>query len=316
MTTGKLPGGTAAEPVFVLSAPRSFSSLVNAMIGQHPELYGVPELNLFQCETVAEFNSGRVGGAQHKSPFWATMRHGLLRLIAQTYTGEQTLESIRMAERWLRTREDLETTDIFHELHDRIAPLRIVEKSPGIIRRLDFMKRMYRAFPDAKFIHLVRNPISQAQSVLNAKGGVGVLMAMDSIDHTGDRAVLEPQILWHDTQVQILRFLDMLPDDQFVTIRGEEFLSNLDESLPSLCRWLGVSDDAEAVNEMRHPENSPFSTMGPANAPLGNDVNFLKRPALREGNVKVPGLSGPVPWRDDGTELHPEVISLARALGY
>ncbi len=316
MTTTTQPVPLLPDPVFVLAAPRSFSSLVNAMIGQHPELYGVPELNLFQCDSVAEFNSGLIGSSKRKSPFWATMRHGLLRLIAQIYAGEQSVDAIRMAERWLKTRETMDTSEVFVELRDRIAPLRIVEKSPGVIRRASFMTKMLRTFPNAKFIHLVRNPVSQCQSVLKAKGGVGVLMAMDSIDHTGDRAVLEPQILWHDTQVQILRFLDHLGDDQFITIRGEEFLGNLDESLPALCRWLGISDAPEAIEAMRHPEDSVFSCMGPVNAPLGNDVNFLNAPALRQGNVKVPKMDGPVPWRQDSEPLHPDVTALAQALGY
>jgi hypothetical protein len=175
---------------------------------------------------------------------------------------------------------------------------------------------MLVTFPQAKFIHLVRHPLPQGQSVLNAKGGSGLLMALNAIDHRGEVAALEPQIAWHDAQIRILRFLDGLPDDQFVTIRGEDFLNDLDGYLPALCRWLGISDAPEAIAEMRHPERSPFSAMGPANAPLGNDVNFLKSPALREGEVKVPPLDSPLPWRRDGDGLHPRVRGLAEALGY
>jgi hypothetical protein len=32
--------------MLILCPPRSFSSVVSAMIGQHPQLYGFPELNL------------------------------------------------------------------------------------------------------------------------------------------------------------------------------------------------------------------------------------------------------------------------------
>ena len=34
-------------PLFILGSPRSFTSLVCAMLGQNPDAYGVPELNLF-----------------------------------------------------------------------------------------------------------------------------------------------------------------------------------------------------------------------------------------------------------------------------
>lgn len=304
------------SPVFVLAAPRSFSSLVNAMIGQHPELYGVPELNLFQCETIEEFNTGIIGDARKKSPFWPPMRHGLLRTLAQLYMGEQSIQAVRSAERWLELREDWTTAEVFHELVEKVGPLRIVEKSPAVVRKQEFMERMLRTFPDAKFIHLVRNPLGQCQSALKARGGVGILMAVNSVDYTGEPVQLEPQILWHDVQIQILKFLDNLRDDQFITVRGEEFLSNLDESLPALCRWLNISDDPEAIAAMRRPQDSAYSCMGPANASLGNDVNFLRAPELREGNVKSPSLDGPLPWRKDGKEFHPQVKALAAELGY
>jgi len=42
------------DPVFVL-APRSFSSIVATMLGQHPQMYGVPELELFAAETMGEW---------------------------------------------------------------------------------------------------------------------------------------------------------------------------------------------------------------------------------------------------------------------
>ncbi|MBV1897644.1 MAG: sulfotransferase [Rhodobacteraceae bacterium] len=310
------PDGDVSRPVFVLAAPRSFTSLVTAMIGQHPELYGVPELNLFQCETIAEFNSGKSADGQGKSPYWSAMRHGLLRAVAEIYSGEQTPQSVAMAERWLKRREDQSSVEIFRELAAKVAPLNIVEKSPAVLRKQEYMQRILETCPKARFIHLVRNPVSQCKSVLNAKGGVGVLLAMNSVDHLGEKAALEPQIMWHDTQIQILRFLDTVPEDQFITIRGEQFLSNLDESLPALCRWLNISESPEAIAAMRRPEDSAYSNIGPSNAPLGNDVNFLNAPALREGNVKSPPLDSELSWREDRAPLHPGVVALAEALGY
>jgi hypothetical protein len=304
------------DPIFVLAAPRSFSSLVNAMIGQHPELYGVPELNLFQCETIEEFNTGLTPEGTKKSPFWKSMRHGLLRTVAQLYAGEQTLESIAMAERWLKAREVMTSVEVFQELCDKVAPLRIVEKSPGVLRLRSYMDRMLSACPTARFIHLVRHPIPQGQSVLKAKGGVGVLMALNAVDQRHIVAELEPQIAWHDAQVQILKFLDTLPDSQFITLRGEDLMNNMDEMLPALCRWLGISDAPEAIEAMKHPEASSYSCMGPANASLGNDVNFLKEPKLRPGKIKVPDLDSDLPWRKDKMVLHPRVKALAQALGY
>ncbi|MDF1669253.1 MAG: sulfotransferase [Roseovarius sp.] len=303
-------------PVFVLAGPRSYSSLAVGMIGQHPELFGVPELNLFQCLDMEEFNTGENPDGSSKSPFWKSMRHGLLRALAEVFSGEQTPESIRMAERWLRTRDQMTSAQVLQELAEAVAPRRIVEKSPGILRKAEFMNRMLAAAPNARFIHLVRSPIDQCKSAMAAKGGIGVLLSLNSVDHRDEEAQLEPQILWHDTQIQILRFLDQLPDEQFVTLKGEDLLNDTDATLKALCKWLEISDAPEAIEAMKRPEDSPFACMGPANAPLGNDVNFLNSPALREGKVKFSALDAPLPWRDDKEQLHPRVIALAEALGY
>ena len=40
-------------PLLILSPPRSFSSVVSTMLGQHPEMYGFPELP-FMGDTVRE----------------------------------------------------------------------------------------------------------------------------------------------------------------------------------------------------------------------------------------------------------------------
>ena len=56
--------------------------------------------------------------------------HGLLRIVAQLYSGEQTLDSIDMARRWLLPRMGHSTADIYRELCRKVTPLRIVDKSP------------------------------------------------------------------------------------------------------------------------------------------------------------------------------------------
>lgn len=314
--TQSAPATPVRDPIFILAAPRSFSSLVAAMIGQHPELYGVPELNLFQCATMAEFNSGQTPEGTKKSPFWKSMRHGLLRTVAQLYTGEQSIAAVTAAERWLKQREFVAAGDVFVELCAKVAPLRIVEKSPGVLRLSEYMDRMLATFPNAKFIHLVRHPIPQGQSVLKAKGGMGVLMALNAVDSRKVIAELEPQIAWHDAQVQILRFLDKLPEDQFITLQGETLMNDMDNVLPALCRWLGISDAPKAIEAMKHPEDSVYSCIGPANAPLGNDVNFLNAPSLRDGKITLPALDAPCPWRADKAPLHLWVQALAHDLGY
>lgn len=108
------------------------------MLGQHPELYGMPELNLFTANRMQSFWEGNTGLRQ-------IQMHGLLRVVAQLYSGEQTLASIDMAHRWTLRRLSLSTADVYRELCTRIAPLRAVDKSPIYSASLDSLNRIQKA---------------------------------------------------------------------------------------------------------------------------------------------------------------------------
>jgi hypothetical protein len=139
---------------------------------------------------------------------------------------------------------------------------------------------------------------------------------VNSIDFLEDRAIVEPQFAWHDFNVNILNFLDTIPAGRQMRIRGEDVMNDPPRHLGAICRWLGLREDADAIDEMMHPERSPFACFGPLDAMFGNDPNFLSGPSFRPHKVRMPALDQPVPWRPDGQALKPEVVALAHELGY
>src|SRR5438128_2155863 len=139
-----------ADPVFLLAPPLSFSA-VCAMLGQHPQMYGLPELHLFVAETLAEWWSL----AAHTT---FDMADGLLRVVAQLYFDGQTEHDINLARGWLWRRAHVTTGYVFELLAEKVHPLIVLEKSPSIVFRVELMRRAYRMFPFARFIHLVQHP--------------------------------------------------------------------------------------------------------------------------------------------------------------
>ena len=300
-----------ATPLFLLAPPRSYTSLINAMLGQHPQCFGLPELCLFNVERLFELwlrTSDEMGSE-------AKTRHGLLRAVAEIYAGEQSLDSVRMASHWCAARQSSDTGSIYRELVDKLHPLVSVEKSPAYTVDIKRMFRILETFPDARFLHLTRHPFGQCKSVMSLYEGTFALF-VNSIDFLEDRAIVEPQFAWHDFNINILNFLDHVPAENQMRIRGEDVMNDPPRYLGMLCRWLGLRDDTEALDAMMHPERSPFACFGPLDAMFGNDPNFLAGPSFRPHEVKMPSLKGAVPWRDDGQGLRPEVIALAHELGY
>ena len=301
-----------APPLFLLAPPRSYTSLVNAMLGQHPQAFGLPELCLFNVEQLVDLWRGSDGPISENG---AVARHGLMRALAEIYGGEQTTATVNMARAWAGARNDWTTGRVFQEIVAKIHPLVAVEKSPSYTMSKVRLGWLYHAFPDARFVHLLRHPIAQCKSLMAINEGAFAIKT-EAIEFRDDHCVLEPQIAWYDLNLNILEFLEHVPAEQQIRMRGEDIIGNPQWYLAELAEWAGWRTDAGAIEEMMHPERSPFACFGPINALFGNDPNFLAGPEFRPHVPKMPKLTEPSPWRDDGKGLYPEVIKMARWFGY
>jgi len=301
-----------AAPLFLLAPPRSYTSLVNAMLGQHPQAFGLPELCLFNVEKLVELWRGSEGPVSENG---AVARHGLMRALAEILGGEQTTATVNMARAYAGAREDWDVGRVFQDIVSRIHPLVAVEKSPSYTMTKLRLQRMYDAFPDARFVHLIRHPVGQCKSLMAINEGAFAIK-MEAIEFKDDHCFLEPQIAWYDLNLNILEFLETVPASQQIRMRGEDIMGKPQQYLAELAEWAGMRTDGAAIDEMMHPERSPFACFGPINALFGNDPNFLAGPTFRPHVPKIPSLTAPVPWRDDGEGLYPQVIEMARWFGY
>jgi hypothetical protein len=319
-----VPGMIA--PLFILSPPRSFTSITCAMLGQHPQMYGLPEMHLFGAETMAEWWD------QCERATFPRM-HGALRTVAQLYFGTQTQDTIKLARGWLRRRAHFTTGFLLEVLAQKVHPRILVEKSPSTVRRLEFLERAYRMFPQAKFLHLVRHPRGYGESVMKIirekREKLGPLRVSHWIrlasfpdvsrNVGGERqrhARLDPQYGWYALHMNICEFLKSVPDNQKLRIRVEEVLRDPNRGLQEIAAWMGLRTDAEAIEEMKHPERSPYACLGPAGAGGGNDRSFLESPTLRPQKGELHSLAGPLSWRRDGGGFLPRVKHLAKQFGY
>jgi Sulfotransferase family len=315
-------GERFADPLFILSPPRSFSSVVCAMLGQHPQMYGLPEVHLFEDETMRRW-FGRSSKAQYP------MADGLLRAIAQLMLGEQIEANIKVAAGWLKRRSHLTSGCIFEELARYVYPRILIEKSPSTVHSGDAMQRVLRFFPKARFIHLVRHPRSHGDSVMKyvetlatfgpVPNWLSYLAAFPYNSRSQSAPAddsLDPQRGWYVLNMNIITFLKSVHEEQRLTVRGEDLLAYPDHWLREIAAWLGLRTDAAVIEEMKHPERSPYACFGPPGARLGNDIFFLEHPGFHPRPAQQPSLEGPLEWRTDGGCFLPEVRELSLALGY
>lgn len=266
------------KPLIILSPPRSFSSVVSTIIGEHPQLYGFPELLLFSGETIEEviYNEQKQSG-QKSGPA------GLLRTLAQEHDGVQTTETIFRAINWLNERKHWSTKKVFDYLLDLVSPRIGVEKSPLTISKTQYMERAYQMYPQAFFLHLIRHPLSTRKSVHELR---------DSQEWQKEKKLsifkysVDYLLVWLLRHKSILEFTDSLPVGQTMRMRGEDLLSDPDIYLPQIAQWMGLRTDSEAIEAMKYPENSPYACVPPPLIFGGNDPKFMRNPQLRLGKVK------------------------------
>jgi len=327
------------DPVFILSSPRSFTSVVAGMVGMHPELYAVPELHILEKDKLHELISFFMTERQEKK------LHGLRRITSELLLGEQTLEGVHMADRWLERRMWMSTRDLYQQLIDMTGGLGFVDKSPSYSLSPETLERLNQSFPASKFIHLVRHPIGQGLSmakllpgVLTSRSRLAEIRSkyrekLTSVPHLardlmwirevnteeGPQKEIEIdfQYLWLRMQRRIMTFLEQVEADRKMTLRGEDFLKYPTETMVRISGFLNISWNASYEQEILHPERSPYACIGPQGAQFGNDVNYLINPTYKKREFTIPSFSERIiPWRTDEKEFEANVIELATELGY
>ena len=317
-------GLARVQPVFLLATPRSHSALVAAMIGQHPEMFSLPETHLFNAPTAAKWFKMCETATFH-------MADGLLRTVAELFYGDQTDETILAAEGWLRRRSQYSTGLLFEEFVLKLRDQMVLESSSTLISRPAALRRIIHNFPLARFIHLTQHPRAFGDRLMTsiedaAKQGPVPFWLLNlasfpspsaSDDGTPHQSPgFDPQRAWYELNSNAKEFLDTLPTNQKKTLRIEDLFADARAVLRGVVGWLGLRTDEEVVEAMMYPERSRFACVGPSRARFGNEGAFLQNPKFEYQPAESCLLDGPLSWMRDEQEFLPKVKALALEFGY
>lgn len=282
------------DPLFILCPGRSFSSVVAAVIGQHPQCYGLPELYIFVGETLGET-------ADMAAQIGFSSLAGLERTLAQLHDGVQTVETVRAAQGWITANRHLTARQVMEHIQDHVGDRILVEKSVGLAGGAGTGEGMYRAlraYPKANFMQLLRHPRSRGVSHQTAMEELRLRRFMTRMMGI----TLDYEARWTDKHLQIQNLGRRLPLGQLMRLNGEIFLRDLRLYLPQICEWLGIRSDEAAIAAMLRPEDSPYSCVGPENAKGGANRGYLANPKLdleRLAKTGNPTMDAPMDWAPD-----------------
>ena len=296
---GPLPAEAAAQPknppaVFVLSPPRSGSTLLRVMLGGHPALFAPPELELLNFDTLPERRDGFPGRD-------AFRLEGLLRAVmeARRCGAGEAREIVEGFER-----EGLSTRGMYGRLQEWIGGRTLVDKTPTYAWDPGALARAEAGFADARYLHLVRHPLGMVRSFEEAR--------IDQIffheDHPFTRREVA-EALWVLAQRNTLDFLAGIPVERRHTVVFEELLRDPEGVLRGICSFLGIEYHPDMARPYQETPARMTDGLHAESRMLG-DVKFHQHGRVDSGVAER--------WREEYREesLGAPARELAARLGY
>ncbi|HYO16637.1 MAG TPA: non-ribosomal peptide synthase/polyketide synthase [Thermoanaerobaculia bacterium] len=287
-------GSRNRSAVFVLSPPRSGSTLLRVMLGGHSRLFAPPELELLSFHTLAERQAALAGRDSFRL-------EGLTRAVMEVRALDAG-EAARLIERYAR--EGWTTQRFYGQLQEWLGDRLLVDKTPSYALDLGVLTRAEEQFEEARYIHLVRHPCGMICSFEESRLDQG----LSRVESPFSRRQLA-ELVWVVSHENIDRFLAGVPAERQHLIRFENLVSDPARVLERLCAFLGV----ELQPDMLDPYIRRSERM----------TDGLHRESRMLGDVKFHQYAGIEPaaaerWREHLAEssLGEITLRLAATLGY
>jgi thioester reductase-like protein len=272
------------DPVlFILSPPRSGSTLLRVMLAGHSRLFSPQELYL-GCFSDMATHDRHLGGT--------VLNMGVIATIAEllSQTGAWNLY-----EQWKQSA--LLTAEVYSFFSSRLGGRTLVDKSPLFFPPQPVIRRLASLFPRARFVHLVRHPVACISSYVRERFH-GIFPETRGIDPYDCG-----EWVWTRVQEGILEIEAELGPGRMHRLYFEDLTGDPERVFRRLCPSLGLSFEPALL--------TPYSghRMVAGGFQVG-DPNFTRHTSIRADKAEA--------FRDEVLphRLREETLAVAERLGY
>lgn len=219
--------------IFIISQPRSGSTLLQRILAGHPEIQTSAETWLLLHPLYALKTDGITAEFNHR---WA--RCGVAEFLANYTDGEQIY--IKGLREWARV--------IYSNAMARSKRSFFLDKTP---RYFFIIPELWRVFPEAKFIFLIRNPLAVLASELRTyvRGDWTILERFEPDLRQAPRLIIDGLHLLGENAIRVTY---------------EDFVRDPKPQLHSLCDRLGITFYSSMLDYSHTP-----APIGRMNDPVG-----------------------------------------------
>lgn len=220
------------RPIFVIGCPRSGTTLLQQMLHSHRRIAFPSETRFLHTAYAARHQFGDLEREENRRALaeWITKgedtKFRVLRLDA-----EDMIEEIVHGPPTLGSALAI----IFRAYAREHGKPRWGDKRPSYFRRVSMIQRM---FPDAQFVHLVRDGRDAVSSLLRMPWFKGDIYAA--------------ALTWREAIDTGKRLAPRLGPDTFYEFRYEDLVAEPEDALPKLCAFLGEEYDPEMTKAYQH----------------------------------------------------------------
>lgn len=228
-TTDKNP-----PAIFILSPPRSGSTLLRVMLAGHPNLFVPPELDLLNFATLNERHDYLSGANTFR-------QEGALRALMEIDGCDVTAARQRMA---AYAAEGMTTAQFYRLLQTAVSPRCLVDKSVMYALQPEVLQRAEAVFANAFYIHLTRHPHGMIHSF--TKAHLDRLYFQQQTEFAPRQLA---ELIWLISQQNIISFLETVPPQRWLRLSFADLVRQPQLVMETLCRRLGLTAHAD----MWHP---------------------------------------------------------------
>ncbi len=280
--------------IFLLSPPRSGSTLLRVMLAGHPDLFAANELQLLHFENLKQWQQAYSG----KFSLWS---EGTIKAVAELKNC-----SAQQAKAVINTyaEQGFTSKDFYRELQILAKDRIILDKSPSYATDIAVLRKAENDFENAIFIHLTRHPYSMVRSF--AKMHMDQVMFLQSNEYDAEQI---GELIWQESHQNIATFLEGIPAHRQASLLYEDLVSNPEQAIRQVCAQIGLSFHPDMLRPYDNAEKKMMDGLYADSKAMG-DPNFVKYGKIIANKAEE--------WKKVATDnfLHQQTWKLAEKLGY
>ncbi len=218
--------------VFVISPPRSGSTLFRVMLAGHPKLFAPPELELLSFNTLED----RKQELSQQFAIWleATVRAVMEAKNCDAETAKALMEDYE--------KRNMTIKQFYGTLQGWIGDRLLVDKTPSYPLDLNILQRAEEDFENPLYIHLTRHPYATIYSFIEARLDENFFR----YQHPFSRRELG-ELIWLICHQNIVEFLKNVPPQRQMRLQFEQVLKEPADSMRDVCQFLDIEYDPKML---------------------------------------------------------------------